>query len=540
MTTEDDGPAETRAARRQRERELERSRRSPRRGRDESASEPAFGSRAARRQHASGLGTHHTRTTLREHREGRRATRRRRALVAGGAAAALVTSVGLGVAMHLDDNISRVDIGHGSTQRPDDVDGALNILVIGSDTREGLGTTEYGVGTAEGGPRSDTNLLVHISADRKSTYVVSIPRDSMTKAPTDCADPTSTVANGEVRRWNDNFNQGGPACTVKTLEGLTGIYVDHVAVIDFGGFQSMVDGLGGVEVCLPEAVHDEDAQISLEAGRQRLQGKEALGYVRMRKTLGDGSDLQRIKRQQAFMSSMAQEATKTSLLLRPDRLYKFLDAATKSMTADDDLGLRRMMSIASSLKGIGTDKIVFVTVPTEAYPADVNRVQWREEAADELWTAVRNDTPLPGQEPKKKVKQRALTVAPSDIAVSVVNDTGTSGLASQEVAALQVQGFTATVADVAPTSATKGVIVRHAQGDTEAARTVAAAYPGAKLVVDEGLTTGTVQVVLGSGADTAREVPNREGSEPLPTATVTAPPAPTAVESRTADEDICG
>lgn len=480
-----------------------------------------------------------TRAERRAHREARRRVLRRRLLkVTGGVVAVAVTGA-IAITVHLNGNIERVDIAHGSGERPEDVDGALNILVIGSDTRDGIGTTEYGSETAEGGARSDTNLLVHISADRKAAQVVSIPRDSMTKAPTDCSDPGSTVADGEVRRWNDNFNQGGPACTVKTLEGLTGIYIDHVAVIDFTGFQSMVDGLGGVDVCLPKPVSDKDAQIDLPAGRQRLDGHDALGYVRMRKTLGDGSDLQRIERQQAFMSSMAQEATRTSLLLRPDRLYRFLDAATKSMTADDDLGLTRMMSIAQSLKGIGTDSIVFVTVPTDAYPADANRVQWREEASDALWAAIRDDVALPGQE-KKRTKKRDLTVAPSDIAVSVVNDTGASGLSAQEVAALQVQGFDATIADVAPTSSVTGVVVHHAKGDAAAARTVAAAYPGARVRVDESLTQGSVRLVLGAGSDTAREVSNREGDEPLPEPSVTAPPAPTDVATRTADEDICG
>lgn len=226
----------------------------------------------------SGAGT---RAAERARRQVRRAKVRRRALIAAGLVLVLGVTIGVGVALRLNDNISRVDIASGAGERPDDVDSALNILVIGSDTRDGLDTTEYGVGTAEGGPRSDTNLLVHIAADRESAQVISIPRDSMTKAPRDCSDPSSTVADGEVRRWNDNFNQGGPACTVKTLEGLTGIYVDHVTVVDFGGFQAMVDGLGGVDVCLPEAVSDPDAQIDLPAGRQRLDGKEALGYVRI-------------------------------------------------------------------------------------------------------------------------------------------------------------------------------------------------------------------------------------------------------------------
>lgn len=483
----------------------------------------------------SGAGT---RAAERAQRQVRRAKVRRRALIAAGLVLVLGVTIGVGVALRLNDNISRVDIASGAGERPDDVDSALNILVIGSDTRDGLDTTEYGVGTAEGGPRSDTNLLVHIAADRESAQVISIPRDSMTKAPRDCSDPSSTVADGEVRRWNDNFNQGGPACTVKTLEGLTGIYVDHVTVVDFGGFQAMVDGLGGVDVCLPEAVSDPDAQIDLPAGRQRLDGKEALGYVRMRKTLGDGSDLQRIARQQVFMSSMAQEATDRSLLLRPDRLYRFLDAATKSMTADESLGLSRMMSIASSLKGLGTQDLVFVTVPTEPYPADSNRVQWRTEAADALWAAVRDDVQLPGLE--KKAPPAELTVKPSAIAVKVVNDTGVTGLATQEAEALRIQGFTATVADVAATSEVEGVLVRHAKGDTESARTVAAAYPGAKLKTDARLARGSVHVVLGAGAEPAVEVSNREGSRPLPSPGVTAPPLDTEVQTRTASEDICG
>ncbi|WEV76891.1 LCP family protein [Janibacter cremeus] len=482
-----------------------------------------------------------SRSVRRHERRRRRARTRRRVLIGGGLVIALVATIALATGMHLTGNISRVDIASGSNERPEDIDGDLNILVIGSDTREGIGTNEYGTGTAEGGARSDTNLLLHISADRESAYVISIPRDSMTRAPTDCDDPASTVVNGEVRRWNDNFNRGGPACVVKTLEGLTGIFVDHVAVVDFNGFQSMVDGLGGVTVCLPKAVHDEDAQIDLEAGKQRLDGHEALGYVRMRKSLGDGSDLQRIERQQAFMSSMAQEATRTSLLLRPDRLYSFLDAATKSMTADEDLGLKRMLSIATSVKDLGMDELVFVTVPNEPYPANTNRVQWRQPAADALWTAVRNDTALPGHEKDgKKDAEPTLTVAPSQIHVEVRNDTPSPGLAAQEARSLAAQGFDTAVVYDPPTDETEGVTVTHAKGEAAAARTAAAAYEGAKLKVDEELPVGTVQVSLGRGAPNAREVPNREGSQPLPEATVQAPPAPTQVKTRTADQDICG
>ena len=468
----------------------------------------------------------------------RRAQLRRRALIAGGLVLALVASIAIVTGLRLNSNISRVDIAAGADERPEDIDGDLNILVIGSDTRTGDGNSEYG--STEDGPNSDTNLLVHISADRESAYVISIPRDSMTKAPADCADPASTVDDGVMRQWNANYNEGGPACVVKALEGLTGIYVDHVAVLDFSGFQSMVDGLGGVEVCLPQEVHDKDARIDLPAGRQVLDGQDALGYVRMRKSLGSGSDLERIERQQAFMSSMAQEATRTSLLLRPDRLYSFLDAATKSMTADEDLGLKRMLSIATSVKELGMDELVFVTVPNEPYTEDTNRVQWAQPAADALWEAVRNDTPLPGQDGDDEADEPQLTVAPSKIAVRVRNDTSTAGLAAQSARALEVQGFRTSVVYEPPTGTTKGVTITHAKGEAAAARTVAAAFAGAKLKVDETLPIGTVEVSLGSGAPAVQEVPNREGDQPLPESSIAAPPAPTAVKTRAASEDICG
>ncbi|GAA3604012.1 hypothetical protein GCM10022199_04720 [Marihabitans asiaticum] len=470
--------------------------------------------------------------------------RTRRAAVAVAVAVALVVGLLGLVGAKLNGNITRFDIGSGAGPRPENSggpDGPLNILVIGSDTREGIGTDEYGTDTVEGGAHSDTNLLVHIGADRKSAYVVSIPRDSMTMAPKDCSDPASTVADGEMRQWNYNFNQGGPACTVKTLEGVTGVYVDHVVVIDFAGFQSMVDGLGGVEVCLPDAVKDEDAQIDLPAGRQRLDGKDALGYVRARKSLGDGSDLGRIKRQQAFMSSMAQQATESSLLLRPDRLYSFLDAATRSMTADEDLSLNRMRQIAQSLRDFGISNLTFVTVPTEPYAKDPNRVVWKEKKAAALWDAVRTDSPLPGTQDKKEPEtpEEPLTVSPREISVSVVNDTTAEGLAGQEVAALSVQGFTASVGSAAPTGEAEGVTVRHAPGRKDAARTVAAAYPGASLVQDKTLDD-VVVVVLGKGAANAIEVDNRVGDEPVPSPSVSAPPKDGEIETRQATEDICG
>lgn len=310
---------------------------------------------------------------------------------------ALVLSSVVGVVyVRLASNIHRLDISALlGEDRPARAQGPLNVLVMGSDTRTGIGTTKFGTDTVEGGAHSDTNLLVHLSADRQRAVVVSIPRDSMTRAPRDCTDPRSRAQDGPVRQWNRNFTLGGPACTIRTLEAATGVFVDHFVVVDFRGFADMVDALGGVDVCTPVPIRDEDSALDLPAGRHHLDGEQALGYVRVRKTLGDGSDLGRIERQQAFLSSVAQEATSSRLLARPDRLYRFLDAATRSMTTDPGLSVGGMQDIAASLQDLGVENIELVTVPTRPYPRDPNRVEWAP-AATGLWAAIREDRELPG------------------------------------------------------------------------------------------------------------------------------------------------
>ncbi|HYO19165.1 MAG TPA: LCP family protein, partial [Dermatophilaceae bacterium] len=315
-------------------------------------------------------------------------------MLAGGLALLLV--LGVGAYFKLNGNITRLDVSKLLGRRPANSAGAdkvsnlkpLNVLVMGSDTRVDLGTTKFG--TTPGGG-SDTTLLVHLSGDRKSAVVVSIPRDSMVKAPRDCKDPDSSVADGQVRMFNSNFNQGGPACVIRTFEGNTGkltggdgIFVDHFIVVDFTGFQSMVAALGTVEVCLPKAVKDRKSKLNLPKGRSQVSGDQALAFVRTRDGLGDGSDISRIDRQQAFMSAMVQKATSSKMLLRPDMLYKFLLAATDSLTVDKGLGTNRMREMAQSVVGLEPSQIRFVTVPVTVYPPDHNRRQWLP-AADVLW-----------------------------------------------------------------------------------------------------------------------------------------------------------
>ena len=222
-------------------------------------------------------------------------------------AAGLVVILVLGVLAYvkLNGNIHQLDVSKLLGQRPQ-TNVAVNkvtnlkpmkVLVIGSDTRD-LGTSSFGTTP---GARSDTTLILHLSGDRRSAVVVSVPRDSMTRAPRDCKDPKSSVADGPLRMWNSNYSLGGPACLIRTVEGTTGIFIDHFMVVNFLGFQSMVDALGSVEVCLPTALKEPLSHLNLPAGRSRVTGQEALAFVRLRHNIGDGSDLGRIARQQAFL-----------------------------------------------------------------------------------------------------------------------------------------------------------------------------------------------------------------------------------------------
>jgi LCP family protein required for cell wall assembly len=196
-------------------------------------------------------------------------------------------------------------------------------------------------------------------------------------------------------QWNAAYAIGGPACTIQQFEQLTGVRIDHYLVVDFAGFQDMVDAVGGVEVCIPEEVNDQEHGIHLEAGTRELEGREALAYVRQRYVLGNRSDLGRIQRQQSFVASMAHKVLSAGTLANPIKLTRFLDAATKSLTVDPGLeNVGKIAQLGVQFRGIGLDEVQFITVPWEWDPQNpYNRVVWAEEA-DDLWQAILEDQPL--------------------------------------------------------------------------------------------------------------------------------------------------
>ncbi|RNL78279.1 LCP family protein [Nocardioides marmorisolisilvae] len=306
----------------------------------------------------------------------------------------LVSTVVVVAYKHLEGNISVItDPGNLNKDRPvEEVPKALNVLVMGSDTRQGAN----GVGIGGQTPGlSDTTILLHLSANRKFAYGVSLPRDAMVERPACYKKGGHGIDPGGLTQFNAAYAIGGPTCTVKTVEQLTGVRIDHYVVVDFVGFKNMVNAIGGVTICVPKAVNDTVGNINLPAGTYKVTGQQALDYVRVRHDIGAPTgDIGRMKRQQSFISAMIKKAVSAGTLTNPVRLYNFLNAATKSLSTDPGFAsLKALSSLGKSLKGIGLNHVQFVTVPWEPWTQDPNRVQWKPEAKS-LWYLIKKDRPL--------------------------------------------------------------------------------------------------------------------------------------------------
>ncbi|MFI5642775.1 LCP family protein [Streptomyces goshikiensis] len=360
----------------------------------------------------------------------------------------LLVLVGAGAAwwvyQKLDGNITEdtsaaAELRRFERERPTHlVDGSQNILLIGSDSRSGAENRKYG--RDRGGERSDTTILLHLPADRKSATAVSIPRDLMADIPS-CLQPDGSRTAARFAQFNWAFQWGGAACTIRTVEKLSGIRIDHHMVVDFGGFKKMVDAIGGVEVCLKQPVNDAEAKLRLPAGRQNLQGEKALGFVRARYSLGNGSDTERMARQQQFLGSLVNKVQSNGVLLNPGRLYPLLDAATSSVTTDPQLAsLRGLYELVRGVRDIPTEQIRFLTVPRRPYVANPNRDQLLEPDAALLFQQLRGDMPVTVTPPKPSPS----APAPSDPAGPAVPRETPTGTAPTPT---PVPTFTGTTAD---------------------------------------------------------------------------------------------
>jgi LCP family protein required for cell wall assembly len=442
---------------------------------------------------------------------------------------AVVAASGFGYAVfrYYDGRIPNLSLpipGH----RPAHVGGkAENFLLVGSDSRDGMTKAELQRAATQFTPgrRSDTIILVHLSADRQHVTLLSFPRDSYVTIP---AHGTEQEHMGKI---NTAFSEGGPVLTIQTVERLTGVRIDHYIEVNFAGFQRLVDAVDGVDVCLPTAVREPFSGINLPAGHSRIKGAQALAFVRQRHGLPRG-DLDRIQRQQQFLGALLRRATSLGVLLNPFKLKGFLDVATKSLQVDDKLGFGDMKSLALAMKGLDPHRVAFVTAPVDRL-AMRNRqsvVLLDDVAGPPLYQAIARDESLTKPAPPVPKK---LTVAPGDIRVMVLNGTGVARKAAHAADDLRGVGFRVSGTGNADGSAYDKTIVRYGPGDEASAATLAAALHGAKTELVQGLGP-SLTVVVGRDYQTPTTVTVQSGGTPpapRPSAShASTPPVATAAD----------
>lgn len=352
--------------------------------------------------------------------------KRRRSALAGRIAAAVVAGLvflGIGGAWgaqtYFDAKFTQVsaldenstDIQDAEAQANDE-----NFLMVGSDTRDGA-SAEEGVGTADSTPgaRSDTVMVAHIPADRKRVVVTSFPRDLEINRP-ECQrwDPAQNkntdqkVPAQKIAKLNTAYAVGGPSCVTKVIQQITGLRINHFVGIDFNGFKEMVDAVHGVTINNEIPIDDSIlGKVLLQTGEVTISGDQALNFVRARHVKGDPtSDYGRIKRQQEFIGALLKKVMSSDVVLDPGKLGDFINAFAKA-TFGDNLGVKQMMTLAQSMKGLDPSKITFLTVPTVGTANSRGNEVLVVSKTKALFDALRNNTPLPNPNAPVPVSEQA-------------------------------------------------------------------------------------------------------------------------------------
>ena len=401
------------------------------------------------------------------------------------------------------------------------------------------------------GARSDTIMLVNIPASRKRVVAVSFPRD-LAITPMKCqAWDAETGKYGPVYdkdsgEWSDNerltgtklnsaYAFGGPKCLVKVIQKISGLAINRFMALDFAGFATMVDALGGVEVCSTTPLEDAElGTVLATAGRQKIDGATALNYVRARSVTTEGNgDYGRIKRQQLFLSSLLRSLISTETLFDLSKLNDVVNMFINDSYVDN-VKTRDLVGLGQSLQGMNAGRITFVTLPTTGYPDSEGNEVPRTEDIRALFDAVIDDKPLPGENDRNETLSpltaatmitevpstvtpsprteaesssptettttevlKAVAADPRDVTVQVADPTEQSGLARSASSEFELYGFNVLNPDTySDWSSVTSTTVFYSLGNEQAAATVAATIPGARVERISGLGE-TVQVVLG-------------------------------------------
>ena len=408
---------------------------------------------------------------------------------------------------------------------------ARTILVVGSDSRDGLRPGQGTQGSGDDfvkGRRSDTMILVHLFGDRDTAQLVSFPRDSWVTVPAHTSPETGRPVAAREAKLNSAFLAGGPPLLVRTLEQLTGVRIDHYVQIDFEGFQAMVSALGGVDVCLSRPAKDEVSGVDLAAGRHRLDGAQALAFVRQRENL-PGGDLGRVRRQQQLIGALVRKTLSAGTLANPVRLNRVVGVVTEAVDVDESLSIDELRDLALRFRDFSADDVLFSTVPVSDPAARRDRqlvVLLDRVRAAALFDRLRRD--LPPAAPAPGAAAEPLIVRPDAVRVRVINGAGVPGLGRRAAGELRSVGFQVVGPPLDRGTSATVTTVYHGPDKADSARTLAAALRGARTQLDPARGR-VLDVVIGSSyaGVTAVNVPRT-------------PPAVPGPPVRTAAEDPCG
>ncbi|WP_435843115.1 LCP family glycopolymer transferase [Streptomyces diastaticus] len=425
------------------------------------------------------------------------------------------SGVGHAVMSGLDSGIERVDPFKDMKNRPAAGNG-LNILLAGTDGRDTITEEQREAYRLGGKPChcTDTLMLLHLSADHSRVSVVSLPRDSYAMTPPHTDRTTGEKHRSHPVKLNAAYAEGGPGLTVRTVEKMTEVKIDHYVEVDFTSFMETVDAVGGVEICTVRRLKDSYTGLDLAPGRHRLDGGRALQYVRSRHLDGTG-DLSRMQRQQRFLAALTAEVTDSGVLLNPVRFREVTRTVLGSLRADSGFTTERMLDLGQAMRNFSPASAEFTSVPVLEKGREVPEVGttlvWDPQKAGRIFGALREDRPLAAHDPARR-RATVVDVPPERIRVQVENGTPRRGLGAEADRALRDTGFgtSGEAVDAADRATARTTVLYDPRWD-RSARTVAAAFPGAELKAVPGQGS-TLRVVL--GADFTEVTPVRAEDPP--------------------------
>ncbi|MER7680663.1 MULTISPECIES: LCP family protein [unclassified Streptomyces] len=361
-----------------------------------------------------------------------------------------VSAAGYLYLKHLEGNVTTTDIGSAG-KKGFSKDEAFNILIMGTDKRTGKGNEGYGDKGSVG--HADTNIMLHVSKDRTNATALSIPRDLIVNVP-DCPTKqpdgsTKVIPGTQNVRFNTSLGQDGrdPGCTMRTVKEVTGIMPDHFMMADFNAVKTLTTAVDGVQICVGKPIDDPDSHLHLPKGESKIQGEQALAFLRTRHSFGNQGDLDRIRVQQQFLGALARKMSSSDTLTSPSKLLKLADAATKALTVDTGLGkVSTLKDVALELKKVPPKNITFTTVPVLDNPAEKVKatVVVNQALAPQVFSAIADDVSFTAVKQKEKKEKAEVAArlkgsrsAASAVRVDIYNGGAPAGSAQETLSWLQ-------------------------------------------------------------------------------------------------------